>query len=679
MRSLYLAGGGPLCHQLQFQPIRIFKRTAFRRPGADPSKPLTQWLLPSTPARTRFAPSPTGYLHLGSIRTALYNYLLAKATGGQFLLRLEDTDQTRIVHDSEKRLYEDLKWAGLNWDEGPDIGGPFGPYTQSQRLPTYQEHINKLLENGHAYRCFCSQEEMDEMRIQAKESGQSLGYNGKCSHIPAGESARRAANGEPHVVRFRSKDRIQFSDLVYGVQRRDEKDVREDHFVLMKQDGYPTYHLANVVDDHLMKITHVIRGAEWLTSMPKHAMLYEAFDWKPPAFAHVALLADKNGKLSKRRQDVNVEFYRNNGISPIALLNYAVLHGWNPGKGKSEKGTKEVMDLQVMIDNFHLRFTKGVVQIGNKLDFFQDSHTKRFYQTADSETFASKILPDIQKWMWRVGLEQYKSNLGIPGTEPQYERASQIGELVPEAKSLGEPVSPEYIEKIFNLERASFGDAEKFVLRNMYLFWEVSDLAYEEAYTKSLKECMYAFWIRRDTSSNAPVPTKYEDMNLEDFHHDRKVSDIIHMFEKALLDIPAEDWTLGTIGKKMKPIRKSIFWQSFDNEIQECGTHWLRWVICARREGPSVQLIMEVLGKEQVMKRMKAAGLVALRLEAAANEETRSTPYLRDMPSWIKNMRKRLSSQGQNKMPRFEWSLPQKGKKRKRDKARAVAEAELQE
>lgn len=218
-----------------------------------------RWVLPKTPARTRFAPSPTGYLHLGSLRTALYNYLLAQATGGQFVLRLEDTDQSRLVSDAEQVLYDDLRWAGLLWEEGPDKGGPFGPYRQSERLELYRQHADALLESGHAFRCFCTKQEMDFNVAQANARGGAVYYPGTCTHVELGESERRAANGEPHVIRFKpAEEPVPAQDLVYGTYRKAE---REDSFIIMKSDGFPTYHFANVVDDHFMEITHVIRGA----------------------------------------------------------------------------------------------------------------------------------------------------------------------------------------------------------------------------------------------------------------------------------------------------------------------------------------------------------------------------------------------------------------------------------
>lgn len=291
-------------------------------------KPL--WALPDFPARTRFAPSPTGYLHLGSLRTALFNYLLAQATGGQFIVRLEDTDQTRFVHDAESRLYEDMRWAGLAWDEGPDKGGPFGPYKQSERLGLYRQHVDMLLEKDHAFRCFCSKGDLEFNLQQATSTGATAHYPGTCMGIPKPESDRRAANGEPHVVRFKTSEvPVSAPDLVYGAYKKAQ---REDNFIIMKSDGFPTYHFANVVDDHFMEISHVIRAAEWLISTPKHVELYNAFGWKPPNFAHVGLLVDhQRQKLSKRDIDnVGISVFRDANIMPEALLNFSVLLGWDP-------------------------------------------------------------------------------------------------------------------------------------------------------------------------------------------------------------------------------------------------------------------------------------------------------------------------------------------------------------
>ncbi|KAF7542724.1 hypothetical protein G7046_g10123 [Stylonectria norvegica] len=278
------------------------------------------------PIRARFAPSPTGYLHLGSLRTALMNNLVARATeGGKFIIRIEDTDQSRLVEDAEKRIYEDLRWAGLEWDEGPDIGGPYAPYRQaslnsprSDRLPIYKEHIHTLLDNSSAYRCFCSSEQLLAQSKTAHEAGHSTVYPGTCRTIPRDESKRRAAFGEPHVIRFDAGlfGNPPFKDAIYGPFKK--KDVDLEDFILVKSDGYPTYHLANVIDDHLMKITH-----EWLISTPKHTALYQAFGWEPPTFAHLGLLVNKDGtKLSKRQNSASLTTYREQHIFSVAMQSW---------------------------------------------------------------------------------------------------------------------------------------------------------------------------------------------------------------------------------------------------------------------------------------------------------------------------------------------------------------------
>lgn len=273
------------------------------------------------PIRARFAPSPTGYLHLGSLRTALFNNITSKATkGGSFILRIEDTDQNRIVEDAEQRLLQDLEWAGLKWDEGPDCGGPHGPYRQSERLPIYKEHVHELLDKGHAYRCFCTSEQLELQKKQLHEAGQPTIYPGTCRSITPEESIQRAEEGEAHVIRFKSDPdaRPKLRDAIYGAFQK--KDAEED-FILIKSDGFPTYHFANVVDDHLMKITHVIRGEEWLISTPKHISLYEAFGWTPPTFAHLGLLVNPDGtKLSKRNDSVDLTKYKQGPIMPQSLL-----------------------------------------------------------------------------------------------------------------------------------------------------------------------------------------------------------------------------------------------------------------------------------------------------------------------------------------------------------------------
>jgi len=285
--------------------------------------------------RTRFAPSPTGFLHIGGARTALFNWLYARHNGGEFVLRIEDTDQTRSTRESEQAIFDALRWVGIPYDEGPDVGGPHGPYRQSERLPLYREHCAKLLANGTAYPCFCSDERLKQLRAQQNPEQGKLGYDGHCAALPADEARRRMAAGEKHVIRLRVPTE---GDCVIHDRLRGEIRIgwaMVDHQILLKSDGFPTYHLANVVDDHLMQITHVIRGEEWISSTPKHLLLYQAFGWQPPEFAHLPLLRNPDkSKLSKRKNPTSILYYQRAGYLPEALINYLGLMAYSMPDGR---------------------------------------------------------------------------------------------------------------------------------------------------------------------------------------------------------------------------------------------------------------------------------------------------------------------------------------------------------
>ncbi len=283
------------------------------------------------PPRVRIAPSPTGDPHVGTAYIALFNYAFAKRHGGAFVLRIEDTDRERSSASSETAIFEALRWLGLDWDEGPDKGGPHGPYRQSERLDIYREHVGRLLASRAAYRCFCSHERLEELRRQQVAAKHPHpGYDKHCRGLDPGEGERRAAAGEPHVVRLAVPDSGEVivldrlrGEVRFGVEQIDEQ-------VLVKTDGFPTYHLANVVDDHLMGITHVVRGEEWLTSTPKHVLLYRAFGWDAPEFYHVGLLRNPDrSKLSKRKNPVSVFHYRALGYLPETFLNFLGTLGYS--------------------------------------------------------------------------------------------------------------------------------------------------------------------------------------------------------------------------------------------------------------------------------------------------------------------------------------------------------------
>ncbi len=299
--------------------------------------------------RVRFAPSPTGYLHVGGLRTALYNYLFARRNDGKFILRIEDTDQGRYVPGAEESLIEALRWAGLKTDEGPDIGGDKGPYRQSDRTEIYKKHVLALVEKGHAYYAFDTPEELEAMRKHQENSGLPTRYDRRALQLSPDEIKAKLDGGTPHVIRMRVPDAtvVAFDDIVRG--RVEFASEQIDDQILLKSDGFPTYHLANVVDDHLMEISHVIRGEEWLSSTPKHVLLYQFFGWDLPKFAHLPLLLNPDkSKLSKRQGDVAVEDYRAKGYLPEALLNFVAFLGWNPGD------EREIFSLEELVKEFSL-------------------------------------------------------------------------------------------------------------------------------------------------------------------------------------------------------------------------------------------------------------------------------------------------------------------------------------
>ncbi|MBQ2191924.1 MAG: glutamate--tRNA ligase [Clostridia bacterium] len=282
--------------------------------------------------RTRFAPSPTGFMHVGNLRTALYAWLWAKKNNGSFILRIEDTDQARFVEGAEDMVYKTLRTAGLTWDEGPDIGGEYGPYVQSERKDMYLPYARQLVEMGKAYYCFCTKEELDERRAEAEAKGESFKYDKHCLSLSKEEVERRLAAGEPYVIRQNvpTSGKADFDDAIFG---HIEVDCAElDDMILIKADGMPTYNFANVIDDHTMGITHVMRGMEYLSSTPKYNLLYDAFGWEKPVYVHLTtIMRDATHKLSKRDGDATFEDLVTAGYLPEAIVNYLSLVGWNPG------------------------------------------------------------------------------------------------------------------------------------------------------------------------------------------------------------------------------------------------------------------------------------------------------------------------------------------------------------
>lgn len=356
---------------------------------------------PTSPVRARFAPSPTGFLHLGSLRTALYNYLLAKSTGGTFILRIEDTDRTRLVAGAEQNIFDTLKWCNLKVNEGPQEGGAFGPYRQSDRKEIYKKYADELLEKGLAYKCYCSKERLMGLRESAQKMKPptNVTYDRNC--IDANQNQEL-----PYVIRFKSPDKYApFSDLLHGElnlqPQYNDKDRRYDDFVIVKNDSMPTYHFANVVDDHLMEITHVVRGEEWLPSTPKHIAMYRAFGWEPPQYIHIPLLTSlKDKKLSKRSGDLNILKLKDEGILPEALINFVALFGWAPVRENGEK-FNEFMSLDEIISYFSVdQLTKGNAKVNDlKLYYFNKLHlTKKLQDPKELDKIVDSYYPHFHKF-----------------------------------------------------------------------------------------------------------------------------------------------------------------------------------------------------------------------------------------------------------------------------------------
>ena len=340
--------------------------------------------------RTRFAPSPTGYMHLGNLRTALYTYLWARRNGGKFILRIEDTDQEREVPGAVDLIYKSLKIAGLSHDEGPDVGGPCGPYVQSERKDMYLPYAKQLIESGHAYYCFCTRERLEEARAEAEKKGETFKYDKHCLHLSKEEIQRRLDAGEPYVIRqnIPTTGKAGFDDVIYGHVEVD-CDTLDDN-ILIKADGLPTYNFANVIDDHLMGITHVMRGNEYLSSAPKYNLLYEAFGWQPPVYVHLTpVMANAQRKLSKRKGDPSFEDLLNEGYLTEAIINYLVLLGWSP------RGEREFYTLKELEECFDLEGLSTSPSIFDtvKLNWFNAEYIRKL----DPEKYLALATPWLNK------------------------------------------------------------------------------------------------------------------------------------------------------------------------------------------------------------------------------------------------------------------------------------------
>lgn len=364
--------------------------------------------------RVRFAPSPTGFPHVGNIRTALFNWLFARHCGGKFIVRIEDTDQSRKVEGALESILGSLKWLGLDWDEGPEVGGPYGPYFQSERLLLYRSHAQELIERGHAYKCYCSSERLAQMRAefaQRKEAARS--YDRHCRNLGPAEQARFESKGIVPVIRLKAPldGQTTFHDLIRGDITFDNAEL--DDIVLLKSDGFPTYHLANVVDDHLMQISHVMRADEWLSSTPRHVLLYQAFGWQPPLFAHLPIiLGPDKSKLSKRHGATAVTEFREQGYLPEAMVNFLALLGW------SLDDRTEIISREDLIKHFSIERISKTAAVFNheKLLWMNGTYIRRL----EEDDLLRRLVPVFER--------------GLPPSVPR-------------------PISPPYVRRIIPLIR----------------------------------------------------------------------------------------------------------------------------------------------------------------------------------------------------------------------------------
>lgn len=440
--------------------------------------------------RTRFAPSPTGYMHIGNLRTALFTYLIAKKSDGKFILRIEDTDQERYVEGAVDVIYNTLKACGLNWDEGPDVGGPVGPYIQSERMGMFKEYAEKLVESGHAYYCFCDKERLEEVRKIQVASRISPMYDRHCRNLSKEEIDEKLKAGIPYVIRQKvpTEGTTTFHDEIYGDITVENSTL--DDQILIKTDGMPTYNFANVVDDHLMGITHVVRGNEYLASSPKYNLLYEAFGWTPPKYIHVEhIMKNATEKLSKRNGDASFNDLIEKGFMTEAVVNYIALLGWAP------KGENEIFTIEELINEFSIDGLSKSPAIFDpvKLKAINGAYIRKL----DKADFMEKALPYIKQTVKREDIDfALLSEVLQPRTEifteiptqvdfidnlPEYDiamychkkmKTNEETSLVALKESL--PVLENISEwTVDNIHEALFGLVEKLGVKNGYILWPV--------------------------------------------------------------------------------------------------------------------------------------------------------------------------------------------------------------
>ncbi|PIR94597.1 glutamate--tRNA ligase [Candidatus Falkowbacteria bacterium CG10_big_fil_rev_8_21_14_0_10_39_11] len=500
-----------------------------------------------TNVRVRIAPSPTGFVHVGNLRTILYNYLFARHNDGTFIVRIEDTDRTRYVDGALEDLLKTLEWADFSYDEGPFIvdgkiiqKGDYGPYIQSERLDIYTKHIQTLLDKNKAYYCFCSKERINELREQQKKDKLPPKYDGLCRHLSKEEIHKKLTYNESRVIRFKMPEdkEVVFDDEIRGTIKVNTKDL--DDFVLIKADQFPTYHFANIVDDHLMKITHVMRGDEWISSTPKHVMLYDAFDWQPPRFAHLPqILNQSKKKMSKRDGDVSVKDFIKSGYIKNALINFIALLGWNAGT-EQEIYTVDEMIKQFSLDNVH---KKGAIFDLEKLDWINGMYLREL----SDENFATECLPFL-----------IEAKLISPKSENQY-----INNLTNKEISFNDIKNYCSLEKNRIKKTNEISDAIQFVFPSKLNFDSQTLIFKKSDHKTTLQALQYI---------------------LETIH-----------------SVPNEDFSAENIEKEIKKIIE-------DNNLQNGDVLWpMRVALSGQEKSPGPFEIAHVLGKDRTTQRLKEA------------------------------------------------------------------------
>lgn len=421
--------------------------------------------------RVRFAPSPTGYLHIGSLRTALYNFLYAKKNKGDYFLRIEDTDQKRVVPGAIKKLIDSLDWAGLKHNEGVFVNekgdiyekGEYSPYIQSKRLEIYKKYAHELVEKKKAYYCFCTPERLDSLRAVQEKARLAPAYDKLClKEISREEAEKKIANGEKCVIRFDVPEtgETEFEDVVRGKVKFANKNL--DDFVILKSDGYPTYHLAHVVDDHLMKTTLVLRGEEWLSSTPKHLLLYQAFDWEPPQYGHLCVILNKNTKkkLSKRDGDVSVGDFMKKGYLPETVVNFIALLGWNP------KTEQELFTLDELVNEFDIaKLNKsGAIFDTEKLDWMNGVYIRK----KNIRKLAKLCRPYLEKYKDKLSDEYLEKIVSV-----ERERMKKLSDIVENTEFYFKP--PEYKKELLKWKNMSEESAGKSLQKSLEILSDIEE------------------------------------------------------------------------------------------------------------------------------------------------------------------------------------------------------------